>query len=54
MTNFDEKLKELWDATKPELSDVEKAALRARFWAKMKAKRSRSVSYTHLTLPTKA
>ena len=49
MTNFDEKLKELWNATKPELSDVEKAALRARFWAKMKAKRSRLFAYAIAT-----
>ena len=49
MTNFDEKLKELWDATKPKLSDVEKAALRARFWAKMKAKRSRLFAYAIAT-----
>ena len=49
MTNFDEKLKELWSATKPKLSDVEKAALRARFWAKMKAKRSRLFAYAIAT-----
>jgi len=49
MTNFDEKLKELWNATKPELSDVEKTALRARFWAKMKAKRSRLFAYAIAT-----
>jgi len=49
MTNFDEKLKELWNATKPELSDVEKVALRARFWAKIKAKRSRLFAYAIAT-----